>query len=186
MPFTPKPIAPKIAKWSPEVWALWHQFWRPEGATDEDCWGTPAPRYTEWAGMPTHRIALLVATGEESGEQPDGTVKFVLHRCGNKWCRNPAHLYLGTHSDNIRDSWRDGAAKQQRRYGEGHYRHWRKLRAQGWTCEQIAAQAGCTPEMVSWVWTGARGHHALFVGDQPYLPKYTREPQPLPDCFADV
>lgn len=29
----------------------------------------------------------------------------VLHKCGNKWCINPEHLYLGNHSNNSKDFW---------------------------------------------------------------------------------
>lgn len=34
----------------------------------------------------------------------------VLHKCDNRVCANPAHLFLGTHRTNLWDSWKKGRA----------------------------------------------------------------------------
>lgn len=44
-----------------------------------------------------HRVSWL----SQRGSIPSGMN--VLHRCDNKTCINPKHLYLGTYSDNLRD-----------------------------------------------------------------------------------
>lgn len=46
--------------------------------------------------MQAHRLSLIFV-GRDPGEL------HVLHKCDNKKCVNPQHLFVGTHNDNMRD-----------------------------------------------------------------------------------
>lgn len=58
-----------------------------------------------------HRVAWELTHGPIA----DGLL--VLHRCDTPLCVNPAHLFLGTHLENIADSVRKGRYNAWRRSG---------------------------------------------------------------------
>ena len=72
-----------------------------------------------WDGR-TQRGAHRVSWELSRGEIPPGLM--VLHKCNNKLCVNPGHLYVGDQSRNMRDALRDGLIKRPRwiRCPRGH------------------------------------------------------------------
>ena len=63
-------------------------------------YGSVSSRYE--GGSYAHRAMYLAAHGEIPPKM------YVLHRCDNRKCINPEHLFLGTHLDNIRDMQKKG------------------------------------------------------------------------------
>jgi len=59
------------------------------------------------------RLVHRVAWENANGPIPEGM--YVLHRCDTKLCCNPAHLFLGTHVDNMADMAAKGRAQRVRK-----------------------------------------------------------------------
>lgn len=91
---------------------------------ENDCWEWQATIYPSGYGqfywghiegkdktIKAHRAAWLILKGEVPWHLQ------VLHKCHNRKCCNPDHLYLGTHADNMRDRNESGrTSKWNKRY----------------------------------------------------------------------
>lgn len=83
------------------------RFWRyVEKRGDDECWEWTGSRFAKGYGVfclnkrdriGAHRMSWTLTNGPIQGRL------WVLHRCDNPPCCNPAHLFLGTPVDNVRD-----------------------------------------------------------------------------------
>ena len=80
--------------------------WEWSGATNGHKYGR-VMKGGRWTGA--HRVSWVI----HHGKIPDEAL--VLHRCDNPSCVNPAHLFLGTQEDNIRDMVRKGRHAEQKK-----------------------------------------------------------------------
>ncbi len=98
-----------------------------------------------------HRVAFFLGTGKQPAS------KHVLHKCDNKLCCNPRHLFLGTNRDNIDDflmkgfGYRLGHSQAGERNGNARLsaKDVQAIRRSQRTQQTLALMYGITQSMVS-------------------------------------
>lgn len=93
------------------------RFWSKVNKADnkEDCWewiascrgkfGYGSISYKK-KHIDAHRLSWILHNGEIESSKI-----FVCHKCDNPKCVNPHHLFLGSHSDNMKDAYDKGRLK---------------------------------------------------------------------------
>lgn len=91
-------------------------FWsKVDKRSDDECWNWLGAKSKDNGygilridhhGVKAHQLSWVIHFGEipqteETLQTYHGTC--VLHKCDNKSCCNPSHLYLGTQADNVHD-----------------------------------------------------------------------------------
>jgi hypothetical protein len=128
---------------------LAERFWAKVAKGDPDaCWEWTGRRHKQgygifWIGTKPllgHRVAFALANG------PVPAGQCVCHRCDNPPCVNPAHLFLGTQQENMRDMSRKrrGHALTADQVAEV-----RALREGGLTVREVAARFGVSAATVT-------------------------------------
>jgi len=101
------------------------RFWsKVDRRGPDECWlwqGCMTRGYGQFWVDGRMRNAHRVSFELTSGPIPDGM--FVCHRCDNPRCVNSAHLFLGTHADNMRDSEKRRLRNAQRRLRNAQRRY---------------------------------------------------------------
>lgn len=108
----------------------------------------------------THRLSWTISIGEV----PVGLC--VLHKCDNRRCVNPNHLFLGTRVDNNKDRHAKGREKPCKGSTNGRAKiteeqavEIRSLQRSGWTYTQLMVKYGLSKSMIGNIVQGKAWRH---------------------------
>lgn len=134
------------------------RFWNKVSKTHE-CWEWTAAMDTHGYGRFHVRVGRLEGAHRFSWELAYGPIPnglFVLHRCDNRRCVNPKHLFLGTHDENMQDMSAKGRGTNSRKgksprakLSESQVGEIRRLAASGVLQKEIGEKFGICQRQVS-------------------------------------
>jgi hypothetical protein len=148
--------------------SLADRFWRKvEVCGPADCWPWKAKLGDTGYGqfkannqcVRSHRVAWTLT----HGTIPHGL--HVLHKCDNRACCNPAHLFLGTQLENIADRHLKGRDAHVSRPGMSNHQARltddaiRQIRATRGPLKLIAKDHGVSHSLISMIRSGKRWGH---------------------------
>ncbi len=132
-------------------------FWLKIGKRGpDDCWEWLASKnHVGYGRLQLHPAGLFYATRVmyflATGKQPGPLC--ACHTCDNRGCVNPAHSFLGTHTDNMRDMVAKGRGREYEGEGNGNAKLTEKqvleIRVANGTQGVIAAKYGVSSVLVS-------------------------------------
>jgi hypothetical protein len=121
-------------------------------------------------GVRTYKALLAHRRAWEitRGEIPDG--KIVCHKCDNPACVNPAHLWVGTHADNVRDKVRKGRHPRgenasSHKLSESDVVSIKARLPQGVRSDKLAAEYAVSPVTISDIKRGITWRHITADSD---------------------
>lgn len=142
------------------------RFWRfvPADVGPDDCWEWTGNRKPTGYGvlvttkphtMAAHRASWEIHFGPIPVMDGHHGTAVVCHRCDNRCCVNPAHLFLGSQADNVADMMSKGRHARLAGERNPHARHTdeavtavRRLVAEGRTYYAIARETGISRSYV--------------------------------------
>lgn len=98
-----------------------------------------------------HRFAYENFVGPTNG-------LYVLHKCDNRKCVNPEHLFLGTQSDNVADMDAKGRRVLHPKITLGMADKMKEMRAERYSQQSIADHFGVSQALVSRLLRGVTRH----------------------------
>jgi DNA-binding XRE family transcriptional regulator len=141
-------------------------FWEKVQKSESGCWIWTAAKNPEGYGriavrgkmLLSHRFSYIL----HFGNIPEGM--HVCHRCDTPSCVNPAHLFVGTDADNMRDCSNKGRNAKGEKIAMAKLRSEdipviRRMRIEGKTQKEIASLFGVNRMQVSRIERGIDWRH---------------------------